>query len=167
RRAIAVLAQEVPEARHKTPTHLPEPRPLGATAQTPSDPPKPRAAPLAFVLSDPMPDPLVLAGLKGGEGPLSPIVSTGAERPATGLKARMAALQAVLDDPTAAVARYIRLRDRRLPHILARSSAPRLRAGYPPGFDPRRWQEWAMDILIEIHELVRARQGAPPDLQPA
>ncbi|MEM0987227.1 MAG: hypothetical protein AAGJ32_13350, partial [Pseudomonadota bacterium] len=100
RRAIAVLAQEVPEARHKTPTHLPEPRPLGATAQTPADPHKPHAAPLAFVLSDPMPDPLVLAGLKGGEGPQSPIVSTGAERPATGLKARMAALQAVLDDPT-------------------------------------------------------------------
>lgn len=95
-----------------------------------------------------MPDPLALTGLGGARAPLFPILSTGAERASADLQARMALLKTVLDNPAGTVARYIRLGDRPLRRIFAPSPAPRLRPGHPPGYDRRRLQDWAMDILM-------------------
>ncbi len=90
---------------------------------------------------------------------------TSPERDLAGLKARIAALSDVLDDPGPALARYLRLRDRPPRHAFAPSSAPCLRPGSPPGYDPARWQDWAMDVLMEAHRLaLKALDAPPPEL---
>jgi len=166
RRALFLMAAGVPRADHAPPSKMP-PEPAPASGLSPALSPANTApsAPL-FRLSDRIPDPLALAGLSQGAGPAGPIVSTGAPRPIAGLKARMAALQAVLEDPGPALERFIARRDRPRRHIFDRGRAPRLRPGHPPGFVPARALTWDMDVLMEIHQLAR-HGGKPPPLAPA
>ncbi|MEL6567245.1 MAG: hypothetical protein AAFQ22_02430 [Pseudomonadota bacterium] len=162
RRALFVMAADVPSPSHAEPTGLP-PEAAPAPGPAPALSPTSRSPlPPVFNLSDPLPDPMALAGLAEAPGPAGPIVASGAARPSAGLKARMAALQAVLDDPGPALARFLRRRDRRRRHIFDPGTAPRLRPGSPPGFDVRRALEWAMDALMEIHTLAMAGSRAPP-----
>ncbi|MEM1149474.1 MAG: hypothetical protein AAGI03_02815 [Pseudomonadota bacterium] len=165
RRALFVMAKAQPGPRLPCPSTLPPARVERPDVSPPLSP-KIRAdrAPL-FQLSDTLPDPLVLAGVVEARAPAGPIVASGAPRPAAGLRARIAALQAVLDDPGPALARFIARRDRPRRHIFDRGTAPRLRTGYPPGFIVRRALEWSMDVLMEIHMLARGR-GADPPLAP-
>jgi len=180
RRALFVMAARVPRADHALPSNMPPERapaaglsPALSTANTaPSAP--------VFRLSDRIADPMALAGLTQGAGPAGPIVSTGAPRPIAGLKARMAALAAVLEDPGPALKRFIARRDRPRRHIFDRGKAPRLMPGFPPGFSPARALTWDMDVLMEIHTLAwqggawhggawhgGTRQGTGPPLAPA
>lgn len=168
RRALWVIASGLPRPDLPAPSAMPEPREAVAPA-APMPPcagpqPRPHRAPRAFDLSDPMADPLVLAGL----GPavdftaLQPHGETERARPSAGLKARMAALQAVLDDPAPAVARLVKRRDRPRRHLFDRGATARLRPGRPPGFLPHRFLDWDMDTLMEIHLLALARMHDPP-----
>ncbi|MEM6946664.1 MAG: hypothetical protein AAF486_01100 [Pseudomonadota bacterium] len=144
----------------------PEPEPGAAPAAT-------RAPAAPFRLSDPITvPPMDGAPLPSswpsswpptcpapGDGPRLPALHS-----AEGLMARMAALEAVLTDPGPAVARCLKLRARPRPHIFARSWAPRLRPGNPPGYVRKRRMAWDMDVLMEIHLL--ATQAAPPPAAP-
>jgi len=161
RRALFVMAAATPRADHAPPSAMP-PEPAPAPGLSPNLSPKgtPRIQP--FRLSDRIPDPLALAGLIEAAGPAGPIVSTGAPRPVAGLKARMDALAAVLEDPGPALARFIARRDRPRRHIFDRGNAPRLKPGRPPGFDPARALEWNMDVLMEVHTLAMQGRAPPP-----
>ncbi|MEO1028071.1 MAG: hypothetical protein AAFX02_03325 [Pseudomonadota bacterium] len=161
RRALFVMAAE-PGPDHAEPTGLP-PEAAPAPGKSPALSPTSRSKlPPVFNLSDPLPDPMALDGLTEAPGSAGPIASSGAPRPSAGLKVRMAALQAVLDDPGPALARFLRRRDWPRRHIFDPGTAPRLRPGHPPGFDVRRALEWAMDALMEIHTLAMAGSRAPP-----
>ncbi|MEL6663585.1 MAG: hypothetical protein AAFR33_11340, partial [Pseudomonadota bacterium] len=126
------------------------------------------AGPKPFNLSDTLQDPMVLAGLVERAGPAGPIVPSGAPRPLAGLKARIAALQAVLDDPGPALARFLARRYRPRRHIFDKGCAPRLRPGHPPGYIRTRHLDWHMDVLMEIHLLAwHGRDGPPGVVQTA
>ncbi|MEM1151267.1 MAG: hypothetical protein AAGI03_12035 [Pseudomonadota bacterium] len=161
RRALFFMAASEPSPVCPAPTALPAPRDLSVSVSNKTAGSAP-TTPALFNLSDPLPDILALAGLIETTGPTGPIVSTGGPRPIAGLKARMAALQAVLEDPGPSLKRFIARRDRPRRHLLDRGNAPRLRLGDPPGFVPRRALEWAMDVLMEIHELVICTRAPPP-----
>jgi len=152
RRALFVMAAREPAPDLPAPSAMPPARDLSPTLSPKTAGPERKQTPL-FQLSDRIPDPLALAGLIERAGPAGAIVSTGAPRASAGLKARMAALQALLDDPGPALARFIARRDRPRRHIFDRGCAPRLKPGYPPGFRPARALEWNMDVLMEIHTL--------------
>ncbi|MEL6956892.1 MAG: hypothetical protein AAFO88_09645 [Pseudomonadota bacterium] len=155
RRMIIVLSHTTPRPeRPACPQGAPEATPPARTRKTQ---PRERRAP--FNLSDRPLNPF--AGLGLGGGPAAPILPNEGARCADGLKDRMAALKAVLDDPASAAARYVRLRD--WPRTPAAQSGrrPRLRPGHPPGYDRRKWTDWDMDILMEVHtaamEVLNAR----------
>ncbi|MEL6568808.1 MAG: hypothetical protein AAFQ22_10350 [Pseudomonadota bacterium] len=162
RRALFVLAAAEPAPCVPAPSAMP-PAPEAAPGLSSTLSPKKTArSPAPFALSDRVADVMDLAGLAETRGMARPIVSTGAPRPIAGLKARMAALQAVLDDPGPALARFIARRDWPRRHIFDRSTAPCLKPGYPPGFDPRRALEWAMDVVMEIHTRALQGRASPP-----
>lgn len=160
RRAVFAMAAAFPVALPPLPTAMPPER-EPATLQSRRERSR---GPAPFRLSDPMGDPLAaLAFALAGDGALE--ISPGTDtrpRPTAGLKARMDALAAVLADPAPALARYLRLCARPRPHIFARSPAPRLRPGHPPGYVRARWTAWEMDVLMEIHTLALEAPGAPP-----
>lgn len=156
RRAVFALAgahpRPVPVAAVALPP-APDTRPAGVRAPQAEDYCRP------FNLSDCLP--YTFARTLSADGPALP-ADTLPERGLAGLKARMAALADVLDDPGPALTRYLRLRDRAPRHGFAPSLVPRLRPGQPPGYDPARWQDWAMDVLMEIHRLALQALNAPP-----
>lgn len=159
RRAVFALAAAHPRPVSTAPAVLPpatEARPVRARASRAHGYCRP------FNLSDRLPDPLAFSLPVEGRA-LS--TETSPERELAGLKARMATLEDVLADPGPALARYLRLRDRPPRHAFAPPSAPCLRPGRPPGYDPARWQDWAMDVLMEVHRLALEALDAPP-LQP-
>ncbi|MEN0077874.1 MAG: hypothetical protein AAF753_02070 [Pseudomonadota bacterium] len=161
RRAILVMAAECPVERPPLPSaQAPEPRPAGAPRVRGAGP---AARGLKFRLSDPI-GPAWPAAPPGAlqanaPGPGAPVAGV---RRAAGLWARVDALAAVLDDPAAAVERVNRLRARPRRHIFARSAAPRLRPGRPPGHVRARWLSWDMDVLMEIHTLAIEALNTPP-----
>jgi len=169
RRALFVIATAEARPRPPAPSNMP-PEPEAAAGLSPTLSPKTGrpTGPAPFNLSDTLEDPMVLAGLVERAGPIGPIVSSGAPRPLAGLKARIAALQAVLDDPGPALARFLARRGRPKRHIFDRGCAPRLRPGHPPGYIRTRHLDWHMDVLMEIHLLAwHGRDGPPGVVQSA
>ncbi|MEM1104954.1 MAG: hypothetical protein AAGH87_01080 [Pseudomonadota bacterium] len=123
--------------------------------------------PALFALSDLIPASWIDLATGDGCGPEGPILSTGAPRPVAGLLRRIAALQAVLDDPGPAVARFLARRDRPRRHLFDKSRAPRMRPGLPPGYIRARALDWDMDVLWEIHTLAWYERAPPPLAPPA
>lgn len=156
RRAVFALAAAHPRPAPLAPATLPpmaEARPVRVRA--------PRAPGYGrpFNLSDRLTGLMARDARAGGRDESGRLA---AERDLAGLKARMAALEDVLADPGPALMRYLRLRARPPRHAFAPPPAPRLRPGWPPGYDPARWQDWAMDVLMEVHRLALDALDAPP-----
>ena len=156
RRAVFALAADHPrpvQAQPGAPPSAPDTRPVREFVAQADDYCRP------FSLSDRLS--FSLARTLSADGSALP-ADTLPERGLTGLKARMAALEDVLAEPGPALARYLRLRDRPPRHVFAPTVAPRLRPGRPPGYDPARWQDWAMDVLMEVHRLALHALNTPP-----
>lgn len=165
RRAIIAMAV----ARDDTAPPLPSAMPPERETKKGEPSRETAPGPAPFRLSDPVVSsiPALEHGERSApsEGPAGIVASHTTE----GLKARIEALAAVLADPLPTVERCIRLRAWARPHIFSRPRAPQLRSGHPPGYRLKRWMDWDMDILMEIHLLVRKLTGPPPlgDAAPA
>ncbi|MEM1105091.1 MAG: hypothetical protein AAGH87_01780 [Pseudomonadota bacterium] len=177
RRALIVMASTAPisgAAYAPLPSTMP---PEKDTAPPPSMPPTGRAGKVRadrapcqlFCLSDTIrvgafePVSWSLLGL-GDAGRVAPDPSAPVRT--RGLKARLAALEALLADPGPTVQRLIKRRARPRRHMFDRGGGPRLRPGRPPGFIPRLRMEWSMDVLMEIHQLAWDGPGRPPPRPP-
>jgi len=161
RRAIFAMAAASGEALPPPPSAMPPEK----DATPPPRPRKGQSGTTPFRLSDPLPDPFAaLARAEGDPPPTRAEEGTEGMRlhSTAGLQARMDALAAVLADPAPALARLLKLRARPRPHIFARSAAPRLRPGNPPGYVRARWTAWEMDVLMEIHARAMEAPRAPP-----
>ncbi|MEL6567545.1 MAG: hypothetical protein AAFQ22_03940 [Pseudomonadota bacterium] len=104
----------------------------------------------SFALFESLPDPLVLAGLAPtGAGERLATLAPAEQKPreTRGLSRRIAALQAVLDDPAPAARRMARFL---LTGRVSRASA--IPPGHPPAYRRSCFLDWSMDVLLQAHE---------------
>ncbi|MEO0815865.1 MAG: hypothetical protein AAFX86_01030 [Pseudomonadota bacterium] len=120
----------------------------------------------SFALFEPLPDPLVLAGLvpTGASERLATLAPAEQKpRETRGLFRRISALQAVLDDPAAAARRMARF-------LLAgrAGQASAIPPGHAPAYRRSRFLDWSMDVLLQAHAAARRAlnqgwRGAVPE----
>ncbi|MEM1105783.1 MAG: hypothetical protein AAGH87_05280 [Pseudomonadota bacterium] len=145
------------------PTHAPQPK--SGPTQAPSDESAAAlgahaAAPPTFAIFEPLgeiwpapPTPEALAALKLAAG--KPQVP----RSTHGLSRRIAALQAVLDDPGPAARRMARFLAGGGPRRSRRASP--FRPGYPPAYRRAAYLEWPTAVLVEAHEAAMRALNTP------
>ncbi|MEM9739166.1 MAG: hypothetical protein AAF829_04795 [Pseudomonadota bacterium] len=112
-----------------------------------------------FALFEPLPDPHFLGGLiEADPSGRRTGLATPQQKPrdTRGLSNRIAALQAVFDDPRPAARRMARFllvrRARRSMAILP---------GHPPAFRPRQFLDWSMDVLMQAHDAALRVMNTP------